>query len=68
MAMNLRCTSLERMSNSCIVLEEEMKEGESMEGKEVKGTLENVDVQGETLVEGQAMVVVVAMKEMDWVV
>ena len=66
--MNLRCTSLERMSNSYIVLEEEMKEGESMEGKAVKGTLENVDVQGETLVEGKATVVVVAMKEMDWVV
>jgi hypothetical protein len=66
--MNLRCASLERMSNSYIVLEEEMKEGESMEGKEIKGTLEKVDVQGATLVEGKAMVVVVAMKEMDWVV
>jgi hypothetical protein len=56
------------MSNSYIVLEEEMKEGESMEGKEIKGTLEKVDVQGATLVEGKATVVVVAMKEMDWVV
>ena len=45
-----------------------MKEGESMEGKEIKGTLEKVDVQGATLVEGKATVVVVAMKEMDWVV
>jgi hypothetical protein len=45
-----------------------MKEGESMEGKETTGTLENVDLQGETLVEGKVVVVVVEMKEMDWVV